>query len=266
MRFRLYSKMRNMTVQQIFEEHQKGRLRGYAVAQRVKEKKLRHDSNLALTGSINELAVQLQGGDQRQTPTENGKEGDMGLRFYLTAKGEDLACTSLAPGYALLRGMKCYRTSCGLGCRPSTYFYPEPAELRQRIADLKDPLTPAVVELRERIAVLEGPPAPTVAEGGACASWQGLLAEMEDFVDCYEKAFAERAEWMPVYRRYEEDVIDDYIEEDAYIALPLNAGDPPGSEGGGSLAGQVVEWGEPTLMEYEKIPGEMHREPYIILC
>lgn len=234
-----------------------------------------------------------------QMPPAGGGETEMSENFFITAKGKDLECTSLASGYLLLGGIKCSKSSCGRGCCGFTYFYPEPAELRQRIADLKGPLTPVIAELRVRLEALEAPPAdipaelgqrlkalavelapaiadlreriavlqaslaPIVAEVRAYAEWPASLDDMEYFAGCYEKAFASKTEWEPVYRE-EDDVVDDYVDEETDSALSPGADDPSGSEDGDSI-GRTVELGDPLLMEPKIIPDGMHREPYIVV-
>ena len=228
----------------------------------------------------------------------------MSLHFYIHAKGEDLTCAPYSYGARLLDGMKCYDGNLpqGIICK---YFYPEPAELRQRLADLAGPLTPVIAELRrrlealeaplpeipaelrqhlevlatelapviaelrERIAVLETSSAPIVAEQRGHTDDPVSFREIRSFVNCYEKAFVDKTEWEPVYRPVsEEDVLDDYIEGETDPALPPDADETSSSEDGEGPAGWDVEWGDPSLMEpkYEQVPGEMHREPYIVMC
>jgi hypothetical protein len=70
-----------------------------------------------------------------------------------------------------------------------------------------------------------------------------------------------------VYRRLFEEEKKEREEDD----LALDAGPPPAREGddGEGIAGQEVEWGDPSLMEgackYEATPSGKHREPHIIL-
>jgi hypothetical protein len=91
---------------------------------------------------------------------------------------------------------------------------------------------------------------------------------MKHFVDCYEKAFAERTEWERAWcALHDEDVLDDYVEEETDSTAP-GTDAPPSGEAGESLTGEPVERSDQSLMKpkYEHVPGELHREPYAVLC
>jgi len=163
--------------------------------------------------------------------------------------------------YQLFEGMKCFPEDLGEGLS-ATYLYPEPADLRKRLAALEADPTPIVESLKRWYCLPEEQGIDPFAQ----IPW--VLQRMHEFVDCYEKAFANKTEWGPMYRLVsEEDVVDDYLEEETDSALPPDADGPTSSEDGKSLPGQSVEWGDPSLMKprCEKVPGKMHREPYIVL-
>jgi hypothetical protein len=138
------------------------------------------------------------------------------------------------------------------------YLYPEPADLRKRLAALEADPSPIMEAVNEWYSLPQ--------EQGRDRSHliPLMLNEMRDFVDCYEKAFADKTEWKPVYRRLFDEEDKEQIEIDS--APPPDADAPSNSEAGEGLG---VEWGDPSLMKqackYEKTPSGTHREPYIIL-
>lgn len=162
--------------------------------------------------------------------------------------------------YALFEGMECFQEDLGQGMS-ATYFYPEPADLRTRLAALEADPAPIVDSLKEWYHL----PGEQGIDPFAQIPW--VLQEMHEFVDCYEKAFAHKTEWKPVYRRLFEQEEKEREEDD----LAIDSGPPPDGEGddGEGTAGWEVEWGDPSLMEgarkYEKTPSGKSREPYIRL-
>lgn len=176
----------------------------------------------------------------------------MSLAFEIKAKGGALGEISLRWGGLLFDGMEDINEELGQGY-VGHYFYPEPAELRQRLAALQTDPTPIIEELKGRDHLPE------------------VLQKMREFVDCYEKAFANKTEWKQVYRRLFEEEEKEREQADLAIdsAPPPDADNPSSSEDGESFGGQSVEWGDPSLMKetrkFEKTPSGKHRDPYIIL-
>ena len=172
---------------------------------------------------------------------------------------------SLDSGQVLFDGMK--RSKSHFKGFTFTYLYPEPAELRQRIAELEDPLSPAIAELRERISALDASVPPAIVEVRTQAKQTGSLDEMKHFVDCYEKAFAEKTEWERVRRAVDEEGMLDARIDGETDSTASGADAAPSAGDSDSLPGEPAEWGDPSLMKpkYEHAPGEWHREPYIVL-
>jgi hypothetical protein len=162
--------------------------------------------------------------------------------------------------YPLFEGMECFHVDLGQGLS-AVYFYPDPADLRKRLAALEADPTPIVESLRAWYCLPEEQGIDPFAQ----VPW--VLKKMHGFVDCYEKAFAGKTEWKPVRLRLFEQEEKEREEAD----LAIDSAPPPDGEGddGEGLAGQEVEWGDPSLMEggrkYEETPSQRHREPYIIL-
>jgi len=153
----------------------------------------------------------------------------------------DLAWLSYRTGAQLMEGMKCSKDSTA--GHSFLYFYPEPEELR------------------ERLAALEREPEPLVALEREGTIRAGSLEELKRFVALYELAFAERTEWEQVMENV--DLADHHLrdetkDDDAIVEPQENVTE---------LLGQEVQWGDPTLMasKFRPVPGEFHREPTIIL-
>jgi len=172
----------------------------------------------------------------------------MSLAFEIKAKGGALGEISLGLGGLIFDGMEDIEEELDQGY-VGHYFYPEPAELRQRLA------------------ALQADPAPIIEKLKGWGHLPEVLQKMREFVDCYEKAFANKTEWKPVYRRLFEE--EEKEREEADIAI--DSAPPPDAEGedGESYGGQSVEWGDPSLTKEtckrEKTPSGKHRAPYIIL-
>ena len=156
-------------------------------------------------------------------------------------------------GAPLFFGLKCSTEDLGQGIT-EWFFYPEPAELRQRLAALEADPAPIAEVLRETYSIFDEDP--ESVEKDVSQGIPAVLDRMRTFIACYEREFANVSDWKPLYRRVvepdDDDVPDDHcIEEDA-------SGDPPG---------EPVEFGAPQLMavrvEYEKEPFDRHRTPYI---
>ena len=151
----------------------------------------------------------------------------------------------------LFYGLRCSTEDLGHGYE-EFFFYPEPCELRQRLAALEADPTPIAEELRKTYSIIDKDP--ESVETAVSKDTPVVLDRMRTFITCYEREFANVSDWKPVYRRVAEpddDVPDDIIEEDA-------SGDTPG---------EPVDFGDPSLMEvrveYEKEPYDRHRTPYI---
>jgi hypothetical protein len=141
-----------------------------------------------------------------------------------------------------MEGMKCSKDSLPQG-HSFLYFYPEPEELRERLAALeREP---------EQLAALE-------REGTIRA---GSLEELKRFVALYELAFAERIEWKQVME--DVDLADHHLRDETQFDDAIVEPQENVTE----LLGQEVQWGDPKLMapKFRPVPGEFHREPTIIL-
>jgi hypothetical protein len=162
--------------------------------------------------------------------------------------------------YPLFEGMECFPEDLGYGIS-ATYFYPEPADLRERLAALEADPSPIMEAVNEWYSL------PQEQGRDRCHLIPLVLQEMHAFVDCYEEAFANRTEFKPVCRRDFD--AEDNEQKEIDSGRPPDANGPPVSEDGESFGGQSVEWGDPSLMvqacRYEKTPSGTHREPYIIL-
>jgi len=169
-----------------------------------------------------------------------------------------LGVISLAWGGALFDGMPDIKEQLDEQGYFGHYFYPEPFELRQRLAAIEaDPS-----EIAAKIAELQSKyPHDRFADTSA------RLAAMREFVDCYENAFADKTEWEPVFSVVfdaEDDTEDDLLDEECL--LPGEAPEPPGAPE--QPAGEPVEWGDPALTATvrRKVPSKYpHRYPYIVL-
>ena len=161
--------------------------------------------------------------------------------------------------YPLFEGMECFPWDLSEQVS-ATYFYPEPADLRKRLAALEADPSPIMEAVNKWYSLPQ--------EQGRDRSHliPLMLQEMREFVDCYEKAFANKTEWKPVCRRLFEE--EEKGREEADLAIDSALPDSEG-EDGESFGGQSVEWGERSLMKetckYEKTPSGKHRDPYIIL-
>ena len=135
----------------------------------------------------------------------------------------DLIWLTYRAGAQLMEGMKYSKGSWDF-----LFFYPEPGQLRERLAVLG----------REA----KVPPGP--------------LGEIRRFVALYEAAYQERTEWVQVTESVDD--TEDETKDDDAIEEPQEVTE---------LLGEEVVWGDPELMRRKTrpIPGEFHREPVIIL-
>lgn len=178
----------------------------------------------------------------------------MSLAFEVKAKGEALGEINVCVGGPLFYGMEDIKEELG-GGYVGHYFYPEPSDLRQRLAALQADPTPIIEHLTAKHHLKGWDLLPEV------------LQKMREFVDCYEKAFANKTEWKPVYRR----LFEEEEKEREAADLAIDSAPPPDAEGedGESFGGQCVEWGDPCLMKetrkFEETPSGKRRDPYIIL-
>jgi len=138
------------------------------------------------------------------------------------------------------------------------YFYPEPADLRKRLAVLERDRAPIIKSLREWYS---SPEERKLLDVDKKVPW--VLAQMRRFVDCYEQAFASKTEWEPVYR-FAKEPDDDVDCMPCEVNMPTNYASMPAGE---ILVGEPVQWGGRELTErpLEKAPCRRHRQPYIIL-
>jgi hypothetical protein len=162
----------------------------------------------------------------------------------------------------LFEGMECFHADLGDG-KSAVFLYPDPADLRKRLAVLKaDPTL--IVDFQMSWFCL-----PEEKDINHVALVPGVIAGMHNLVDTYEMAFASKSEWTPVHLR----LFD--LEEKEWEEAELAIDSAPGPEGedddGEGLVGEEVEWGAPSLMEgelegegkYEETPSWRHREPCI---
>jgi len=165
--------------------------------------------------------------------------------------------------YPLFAGMKCCRRQVS-DQLDATFFYPEPGDLRQRLAALEADPSPILEQVKHRWSS-------SPEHGDYTQHIPPILEIMRKFVDCYEEAVVNKTEWKPwMHRVAVSDPGDEVIqmqEEHKEDSVP----NPPDSSSGEDGEDFNVQFGDPSLMEeemedeFEIVPGEMHRWPYIML-
>jgi hypothetical protein len=135
----------------------------------------------------------------------------------------DLIWLPYKVGAQLMQGMRYSQSSWGF-----LFFYPEPGQLRERLA---------VLEREANIA-------------------PGPIGEIRRFVALYEAAYKEPTNWVQVTESVDD--TEDETEDDDVIEEPQEVAESLGDE---------VVWGDPELMRRKTrpVPGDFHREPVIIL-
>lgn len=151
--------------------------------------------------------------------------------------------------WSLFEGMECFEERPAPDY-PVLYFYPDPADLRKRLAELEADPAPVVESMNHWFSRLEEP---------GLDPWERLpwvFRSMHRLVDRYESAFANRTEWRSIHKLSEIDVPDGALEQDDDHG-PL-----------GEPQGETVESRNPSLSEHQReiAPSRRHREPYIIWC
>jgi len=193
--------------------------------------------------------------------TMNGGFMAKGAGIARTGESTVWGCNSAA----LFEGMPCFCSFPGEAVA-GTYFYPQPDDLRRRLASLDANPIPIVESIKKCHCQPE--------EKGCyvLAQIPKVLRKMHEFVDCYEKAFANKTPWRAVYQPQgsedrEQENIDDFHDIEMDCPPGLDAHDISHTEEC-ELVGEPVEWGDPSLIKslYVRVPFQMHREPYIILA
>jgi hypothetical protein len=101
----------------------------------------------------------------------------------------------------LFEGMRCWNTDLGGGLTV-IYFYPEVQDLKDRLAALEADPSPIIDGLEERWQFgeqlrreMHAEWAPDPHPDFRSSQLPEMLRQLRSFVNCYERAFAQKTEW-----------------------------------------------------------------------
>ena len=113
----------------------------------------------------------------------------MSYSFYVATRNEPSAAHMKGWfSYSLFRGMKCFRRQEDEQ-NHATYFYPEPCELRQRLATLEADPSPVLRDAKKWFCL------PEEQSIDVSKGIPFYLESMRKLVDCYEKEVINKTAW-----------------------------------------------------------------------
>lgn len=162
--------------------------------------------------------------------------------------------------YPLFVGMNCIRRQVSEQL-DATYFYPEPGDMRSRLAALEADPSPILEAVKHWWS------SSPEQHGDYTQHIPPILEIMRKFVDCYEETVVNKTDWKPWERRCIVDNCDEEVIQKQEEHVEESVPNPPDSSSGEDGENLSVQFGDPSLMEqeFETVPDEMHRWPYVML-